>query len=332
MRIALIAVAFLALVTPAAALTQEVKTAPAAVAPAPDGSQQFVIFFDRNDARLTAHGRRAVAEAAEAYRRTEAARVSLVGHADRAGDEYHNQLLAERRLMAVARALIHHGVPVSAMATMVNGETDPALPTADGVSEPRNRRVEIVVGRSAVTAAAPEAVPVADTPTGAVEAMPSPSAPIGDAPPVWGLALGGIYGHNGRETDQPTESDLAGIEASLILPASRNVSVSIDQAALRSGNAVQEGWAGRSAIGLNLRADLGRLQPYLGANIGAVYGAGVQDGLIAGPEAGLSFDVTEQVFLYARASYDHQFRNPPDDADDDNRGIVTGGFGAGYRF
>jgi hypothetical protein len=52
----------------------------------------------------------------------------------------------------------------------------------------------------------------------------------------------------------------------------------------------------------------------------------VQDGVIIGPELGVNFDVARHVFLYARAAYDHDFRN------DIKGGIINGGVGAGYRF
>jgi outer membrane protein OmpA-like peptidoglycan-associated protein len=45
----------------------------------------------------------------------------------------------------VARALIAQGVPKNAIKRTQHGETQPAVPTDDGVKEPKNRRVEIIV-------------------------------------------------------------------------------------------------------------------------------------------------------------------------------------------
>jgi outer membrane protein OmpA-like peptidoglycan-associated protein len=44
----------------------------------------------------------------------------------------------------VAAALVRLGVPRSEMMVSGRGENDNRVPTADGVREPQNRRVEIV--------------------------------------------------------------------------------------------------------------------------------------------------------------------------------------------
>ena len=55
-------------------------------------------------------------------------------------------------------------------------------------------------------------------------------------------------------------------------------------------------------------------------------GRGLADGVVAGAELGLNYDVSRNLFLYARAAYDNNFRN------DFGQGIVNGGLGAGYRW
>jgi outer membrane protein OmpA-like peptidoglycan-associated protein len=45
----------------------------------------------------------------------------------------------------VRQELTRRGVPDGEIATAGRGESDPAVPTPDGVREPRNRRVEIVL-------------------------------------------------------------------------------------------------------------------------------------------------------------------------------------------
>jgi hypothetical protein len=68
-------------------------------------------------------------------------------------------------------------------------------------------------------------------------------------------------------------------------------------------------------------------RPYLSANFGGVYGPGVQDGLVAGPELGFSIGLTDAVALGAKVAYDYQFRNS-----DWDKGILWGGLDLGYRF
>jgi len=70
--------------------------------------------------------------------------LAINGHADREGTEPYNMDLSQRRALSVVKALKKAGVPDARMHYFAFGETDPAVPTEDGVREPRNRRVEIV--------------------------------------------------------------------------------------------------------------------------------------------------------------------------------------------
>ncbi|MFM2149454.1 MAG: hypothetical protein RLZZ187_1760 [Pseudomonadota bacterium] len=116
--------------------------APAA-APAP--ARTFLVFFDWDRADLTDRARAIIAEAAQNAQRTGSARIEVAGHADRSGTPQYNQRLSERRAQAVAAELERRGIARSAMAIQAFGESRPLVPTADGVREPQNRRVEIVL-------------------------------------------------------------------------------------------------------------------------------------------------------------------------------------------
>ncbi len=54
--------------------------------------------------------------------------------------------LSKRRAIAVSEALIKAGVASTAVKAEAFGQTLPAIITADGVAEARNRRVEIFLG------------------------------------------------------------------------------------------------------------------------------------------------------------------------------------------
>ncbi|HEY9348645.1 MAG TPA: OmpA family protein [Inquilinus sp.] len=69
--------------------------------------------------------------------------VDIIGHADRAGSAASNLDLSLRRAEAVRDALVARGVPESLLSVRAVGESDPLVPTADGVAEPQNRFVEI---------------------------------------------------------------------------------------------------------------------------------------------------------------------------------------------
>ncbi|MGG5809619.1 OmpA family protein [Falsiroseomonas sp. CW058] len=118
---------------------------PAPPAPAVTVARTFLVFFDFDRADLTDRARQIIAEAATNAQRTGTTRIEVSGHADRSGTPQYNQRLSERRAAAVAAELERRGVARSAMVIQAFGESRPLVPTADGVREPQNRRVEIVL-------------------------------------------------------------------------------------------------------------------------------------------------------------------------------------------
>ncbi|MFQ5348695.1 MAG: OmpA family protein, partial [Rhodothalassiaceae bacterium] len=103
----------------------------------------FLVFFDFDSATLRADAAPILDDAAAAYERFGFVEVAVVGHTDRAGPDRYNQGLSERRAAAVKAALVARGVPAERIATSGRGESEPLVPTNDGVREPQNRRVEI---------------------------------------------------------------------------------------------------------------------------------------------------------------------------------------------
>jgi len=71
--------------------------------------------------------------------------ISVVGHADTAGDEDYNLKISQRRALAVGSLLVEQGVQRDFIRTTSHGEGNPLIKTEDNVSEPRNCRVEVVV-------------------------------------------------------------------------------------------------------------------------------------------------------------------------------------------
>jgi OmpA-OmpF porin, OOP family len=120
--------------------------APAPVAaPAPAPARTYLVFFDWDKADLTDRARQVIAEAAQASTRVAVTRIEVSGHADRTGTAAYNQKLSLRRAQNVAAELVRLGVQQSAIDIQGYGDTRPLVPTAAGVREPQNRRVEIVL-------------------------------------------------------------------------------------------------------------------------------------------------------------------------------------------
>ncbi len=117
----------------------------AVVAPAPAPARSYLVFFDWDKADLTARAQQIIAEAASNSTRVASTRIDVAGHADRSGTPAYNQGLSLRRANNVAAELVRLGVPRTAISISAFGDTKPLVPTAAGVREPQNRRVEIVL-------------------------------------------------------------------------------------------------------------------------------------------------------------------------------------------
>jgi OmpA-OmpF porin, OOP family len=102
------------------------------------------VFFDWDSAVLTAEAQRIIRTAADASKHGRVARIEVTGHADRSGPDAYNVRLSQRRADAVRAELVKNGVATGDIATFAKGESEPLVPTADGVREPQNRRVQIV--------------------------------------------------------------------------------------------------------------------------------------------------------------------------------------------
>lgn len=116
-------------------------------APAPKVVQpkEFLVFFDFDSSKLTPEALGIVKSAADAAKSGGATRLVLTGHTDRAGPASYNIKLSQRRADSVKAELVRLGLPAGEITTVAKGEADPLVPTADGVPEPQNRRVEIVI-------------------------------------------------------------------------------------------------------------------------------------------------------------------------------------------
>jgi outer membrane protein OmpA-like peptidoglycan-associated protein len=108
-------------------------------------ARSYLVFFDFDSSKLTPEAKQIVSSAAGDALQGKSTRIDVTGHTDRSGSDKYNQALSVRRAEAVRRELVADGVADSEIVTRGVGEADPLVPTADGVREPQNRRVEIVV-------------------------------------------------------------------------------------------------------------------------------------------------------------------------------------------
>ena len=118
---------------------------PPAPMPAPVALKNFIVFFDFDKSSITAQAQSIIEQAAVAAKNGGIVHIQLTGHTDLSGGSAYNQKLSVRRAEAVKAALVKQGLPVSEIDLVGKGKSEPLVPTKDGVREPQNRRVEILL-------------------------------------------------------------------------------------------------------------------------------------------------------------------------------------------
>jgi outer membrane protein OmpA-like peptidoglycan-associated protein len=105
--------------------------------------REFIVFFGFNRYELSPQALATIKQAVGAVMDSGSAAIRVVGHADRAGSVAYNKALSLRRAKSVKSALITEGIAADAISIAGRGESEPMVPTADGVREAQNRRVHI---------------------------------------------------------------------------------------------------------------------------------------------------------------------------------------------
>lgn len=118
---------------------------PAPTPPPPCNPGPYIVFFDWNSTVISPDASTILDSAAASTAGCTNGKFGVSGYADRSGTDSYNMALSQRRADVVRDFLTGHGVPVTNITTQAFGETNPRVPTADGVRELQNRRVEITV-------------------------------------------------------------------------------------------------------------------------------------------------------------------------------------------
>ena len=128
-------------------LAYKFGSSPAAPPPPPPvtGGKAYMVFFDFDRSNITATAATTIKQAAADAKAGQKTRIGVTGHADRSGADAYNMALSLRRANAVKDQLVREGIPAANITVVGRGESQPLVQTADGVREPQNRRVEIVL-------------------------------------------------------------------------------------------------------------------------------------------------------------------------------------------
>lgn len=116
-----------------------------AMAAATPSQMQFITLFNFDSTDYAPGNQTIVREALDAALASPNSALQIVGHADRSGPVAYNQTLSERRANRVIEELVSGGIDPVRISGEAVGETQPLVPTADGVREEGNRAVVITL-------------------------------------------------------------------------------------------------------------------------------------------------------------------------------------------
>lgn len=131
------------------ALAQPLSTGEEIVEPAPKKqaveSTSSLLFFPFDSSSLAEEGTAILKQLVAYILSAGAVDIVINGHADRAGSGGYNMTLSQQRAEYIREQLLAAGVPPERIRYFAYGESEPNIPTEDGVAEPANRRVEIFI-------------------------------------------------------------------------------------------------------------------------------------------------------------------------------------------
>lgn len=183
-----------------------------------------------------------------------------------------------------------------------------------------------------LTAPAGAAVVVADTaPPPVPLARPQSGTPArgNDRSQPWEFTLGGA-GSNDEDFDvgggQLSASVGYYLTDALALTVRQNLAFS------DAGPGIPDLWNGSSRLALDYVFPTAWVRPFVGVNVGAVYGDTVKETLEAAPEAGVKFFVKEDAFIQLIAEYQFLFETSDRINDAFDNGQFVYGVDVGLRF
>ena len=117
----------------------------ATLAAQPARAASFTLYFIEGKDEFTDESKRIVDGLFAEIARRPVPDVIVIGHTDTVGSDTSNDALALKRAEIVRTELIRRGIAAENIQAIGRGKRELAIPTADNVAEPRNRRVVILV-------------------------------------------------------------------------------------------------------------------------------------------------------------------------------------------
>ena len=117
----------------------------AALAAQPLPPAQFTLYFVEGKDEFTDESKKVVDSVFAEIAKRPIPDVLVIGHTDTVGNDVANDALSRQRAEVVRNAFVARGLAADKVVVVGRGKREPAVATGDGVSEARNRRVEILV-------------------------------------------------------------------------------------------------------------------------------------------------------------------------------------------
>ncbi len=105
----------------------------------------FLLYFGTNSSELTEDSVKLLPEIMAKIAKSASSDVSIIGHTDRVGSRESNLKLSTGRAKSVFEKLLKLGANPEIFEVTSHGMENPLVDTPEGVAEPKNRRVEVVV-------------------------------------------------------------------------------------------------------------------------------------------------------------------------------------------
>lgn len=141
------------------------------------------------------------------------------------------------------------------------------------------------------------------------------------------LTLGGS-----GSSDESFDGTTFNVEGGLGFFMTRNFEVVLRQGVSYADRPGSNDWNASTRVAFDYNFDMMTWYPYLGVNIGYLYGDTVKEQFIAGPEGGVKFFVNDTTFILAGLEYQFLFEDVKDADDNFDDGRFVYLLGIGFRF
>lgn len=156
------------------------------------------------------------------------------------------------------------------------------------------------------------------------------SPALASAEPESGDRLFALTGSG--SSDKEFDNNTAAVSFDLGQFFTDNVAVGLRQSFGFADSESNSSWSGASRVFADYHIDAGSWQPFIGANLGGIYGDEVDETFFAGPEAGVKYYVREKTYITVQAEYQVFFDSASDADDNFDDGAFAYSAGIGYHF